>query len=302
MEEEILFSIILPTYNRAHLLNKAISSVTNQTYSNWELVIIDDGSTDNTKEVILAIIEQGKRVKYYYQNNAERSAARNNGISKATGNYICFLDSDDAFLSNHLQVLADSISEKKLPEAMFITGVIRNENGVEKNVEYESAESHENAVCYFLMAQESVIPSRVAIHKNVLSNLKFDTGLKDVEDTDLWIQIGLKYAIYNIPVATVIYFLHDDNSTNKKKNPFINQLKGLEKIFSNKELSSIIPSTIRRKKFSSCYRGIAAYYDWTNHYFKMVYYLFLSILAYPRSPATKEKLYLMIVKIPSIFK
>ena len=72
-----MFSIIIPTFNRAHMIHLAIKSVFNQTYKNWELIIVDDGSTDNTKEIIDKYIEKDKRVKYLYQKNKERSAARN---------------------------------------------------------------------------------------------------------------------------------------------------------------------------------------------------------------------------------
>ena len=74
------FSIIIPTYNRAHLISMAIDSVIAQTFENWELIIVDDGSTDNTKELVDNYCSIDKRIRYIYQENAERSAARNNGI------------------------------------------------------------------------------------------------------------------------------------------------------------------------------------------------------------------------------
>ena len=79
------FSIIIPTYNRAHLISKAIESVIAQTFENWELIIVDDGSTDETKDLILSYQNKVARIRYIYQQNAERSAARNNGIDKSKG-------------------------------------------------------------------------------------------------------------------------------------------------------------------------------------------------------------------------
>ena len=96
----VFFSIIIPTYNRAHVLAKAIESVINQRYTNWELIIIDDGSNDNTREVVQQFNDP--RINYVYQENTERSQARNNGIKLAKGLYICFLDSDDEYCDNHL--------------------------------------------------------------------------------------------------------------------------------------------------------------------------------------------------------
>lgn len=91
-----LISIIIPTFNRAHTLPKAIESVLNQSANNWELIIIDDGSTDNTKEVLGDFVKDDK-IKYYFQNNAGVSAARNRGVELSKGDYLIFLDSDDQF-------------------------------------------------------------------------------------------------------------------------------------------------------------------------------------------------------------
>ena len=89
------FSVVIPTYNRANMISGAIQSVLEQTFKNFELIIIDDGSTDQTAHVIAGFSDE--RIKYNYQQNTERSQARNNGIKIASGRYICFLDSDDQY-------------------------------------------------------------------------------------------------------------------------------------------------------------------------------------------------------------
>ena len=93
---EPFFSVVIPTYNRAHLIKETIESVQKQTFSDWELIIVDDGSTDDTKSVVKSVDD--KRIQYVFQENAERSVARNNGFRHAKGQYICFLDSDDYYL------------------------------------------------------------------------------------------------------------------------------------------------------------------------------------------------------------
>lgn len=90
-----MVTVVVPCYNYAHFLGETLDSVMAQTYINWECLIIDDGSTDNTKEVAKKYCEIDKRFKYIYQTNLGLSAARNKGISEATGEYIQFLDSDD---------------------------------------------------------------------------------------------------------------------------------------------------------------------------------------------------------------
>lgn len=100
------FSVIIPTYNRGYIIQNAIESVLSQTYTNYELIVIDDGSTDNTKEV-LNQYGASSRVKYYYKKNEGVSAARNYGIRRATGDIVSFLDSDDLWKENKLAVVAE---------------------------------------------------------------------------------------------------------------------------------------------------------------------------------------------------
>ena len=96
------FTIIIPSFNRAHSINKTITSVLEQSFQDWELIIVDDGSTDNTKEILTPILAD-KRVKYIYQDNAGVCAARNKGALMASGEYLVFLDSDDTVLETWLE-------------------------------------------------------------------------------------------------------------------------------------------------------------------------------------------------------
>src|SRR5690606_25041004 len=93
MTDTPFFSIILPTYNRGPLLSKSISSVLSQKFTDFELIVVDDGSTDNTREVVQSFSDP--RIHYYYKENEERNFARNFGISMAKGKYVCFLRSEE---------------------------------------------------------------------------------------------------------------------------------------------------------------------------------------------------------------
>lgn len=120
--ESLLFSIILPTYNRSHIISETIKSVIDQTYDRWELIIVDDGSTDKTKEVVEKFIKNDNRIRYIYQENSERSAARNNGIYNSKGDFICFIDSDDLFREYHISKLNETIKSTENKNAIFIAG------------------------------------------------------------------------------------------------------------------------------------------------------------------------------------
>ena len=102
LNKKPFFSVIIPTYNRAKLVCEAIESVFNQTFKDFELLIVDDGSTDNTKEVLKPYLSD-PRVKYIYQENKKRAVARNNGIRNSKSEWIAFLDSDDLWIEDHLE-------------------------------------------------------------------------------------------------------------------------------------------------------------------------------------------------------
>lgn len=111
------FSIIIPTYNRAAFIGDTLRSVLAQEFSAFEVLVVDDGSTDNTSEVVASITDT--RIQYLLKPNGERGAARNYGFSRARGEYVIFLDSDDVLLPNHLTVLYAKIQELDSPN--FIT-------------------------------------------------------------------------------------------------------------------------------------------------------------------------------------
>lgn len=114
---DILISIITPTYNRANLLAEAIASVLHQSYGNWELIVVDDGSTDNTREVVLE--PEDDRIQYLHQENQQAAAARNRGVSAARGEYLCFLDDDDLLLDNHLESLIEELGRSDVAAPIY---------------------------------------------------------------------------------------------------------------------------------------------------------------------------------------
>ena len=142
MLENIKFSIIIPAYNAEKFIERSINSVLSQRYSNYEVIVIDDGSIDNTAKVV----EQydSNVVKFLKQNNSGVSGARNKGISFAKGDFICFLDADDVYYDNHLSTLNDMISE--FPEDnFFITGyrnILLSGNTEDVFVNYSDRKCH----------------------------------------------------------------------------------------------------------------------------------------------------------------
>ena len=284
--QNTLFSIILPTYNRAYILNETIKSVISQIYKEWELIIVDDGSTDNTKEIVLSFLD--KRIIYIYQENQERSVARNNGIDNAKGEYICFLDSDDKYCENHLQTLFTEIEKHNKP-TMFFTNPFYLENG---KITEAKVKSYENdSLDYFIV--NSVIPDRVCINKEIFSEFNFDKRFNIGEDTLLWVQIANKYPVVHIEEATIVYNISDENSVNIKNNCYVGRLNSLTYLYNNDDIRHKLSAEVKKDSISNTYLGIAKHYEFKRKFFKMLYYIFISFVKKLKSDKNKHKLYMI---------
>ena len=127
-------SIILPTFNRANYLKRSIDSVTLQSYNNWELIIIDDGSSDATKKILEPYLIRFPNIKYNYHSNSGVAFSMNSGIKKSTGDFITFLGSDDEYLPDHLKLRVDFLNTHKNYDLIHSTAkIIGDEYVKDKN-------------------------------------------------------------------------------------------------------------------------------------------------------------------------
>jgi len=196
------FSIILPTYNRALFLSRSIGSVIKQDFPHWELIVVDDGSTDNTKEVVSSFNDP--RIKYLYQDNSERSAARNKGIEHANSEWVCFLDSDDAYHSKHLQVLATLINDQKPLPGLITTGLIVQQEQTARQNEFLALQRN----VLTEIGSKFLIPTQVCVHRSILEKERFDVRFRLWEDTHLWLRIAAQFPLYQIEEYTAFQYIH----------------------------------------------------------------------------------------------
>lgn len=185
-------------------MRAAIQSVLDQTYSNFEIIIVDDGSIDNTFELVDSLSEP--RIKYYYQNHSERSAARNFGVSKAKGEFICFLDDDDLFLKDHLETLHQEILIVNRAPVVFRTGmIILSEKGQTFSSNF-NPHLGEHPIRFFLKNMVGI--HTLCFPREILNEYRFDERWWHFQDTHLLIRVLLNYKIRQIPKYTVIYNRH----------------------------------------------------------------------------------------------
>lgn len=285
------FSIIIPTFNRASLLRKAIESVLFQTYPEWELIIIDDGSTDNTKEIIQKYSDN--RIIYIYQQNKERSSARNNGIKHAKGKYICFLDSDDHFLPERLELIHKYIMEKNEAVALFYTAICFEKNGIVNEREQLEFSSDSNIYDYIIQAIIGV--PQVCMHKKILEIKSFNEKFCIGEDMELWLQVAHEYPlIYIKDQPTVVALDHEERSVNVKKfNNAKEQLVMLKYIFSEKKYKGKISGRVKSLAISNCYFNIAKHHIYNRNKYKAIFNLMISMIKCALHPQTKHKVFLI---------
>lgn len=199
--QQPFFSIVSPMYNRAETIGRAIESVLKQSFTSWELILIDDGSTDNTNEIVAAYADP--RIHYEYQENQERSASRNKAIGMAKGAFICFLDSDDYYLENHLEVLHRFIQEKGSQKALYYTGGYkqRAKDILAPNPLY-SIQNYKHPIDYIL--RHCLLINSVCVQKDIFSTHYFNPAYNSWEDTELWIRVTAVYPFFFIPEYTTV--------------------------------------------------------------------------------------------------
>lgn len=284
------FSIIIPTYNRASLIVKSINSVLAQTFSSWELIIIDDGSIDNTEEVILNYKDE--RIKYFYQNNQERSAARNKGIQKSLGVYITFLDSDDYFLPERLESLYTEIINRNNPIAFFYTGISFETDGTLSRRQEVKGDfkSMKDFIVYGIIGTP-----QACIHSSILQKHSFNEHIHISEDMELWLRIvDDGFIPIFIDCYNVVALNHADRSINEiKQNSYFEMAKVLKIIFSKTHPGNGVSRKYKKLTWAGVFYGISRYNIYNGYKWKAIFYLLRSIWTMPFHHQTKHKIFLI---------
>ena len=229
-----LVTVIIPTYNRGWILKEAIESVLSQDFGDFELIVVDDGSTDNTMEILDGY---DRDITVLRQENHGVSAARNAGIAFASGQFIAFLDSDDMWLPGKLASQIDFFNSN--PDALICqTQELWVRNG--KRVNPKRRHKKFSGMIFKQSLPLCIVsPSAVMLKKSLLDKTGlFDESLPACEDYDLWLRIGCKYPVFLIDTPLIIKRGgHDDQ---------LSKTPGLDK-YRIKALGNIIKSGILSK-------------------------------------------------------
>lgn len=188
--------MVIPTYNRAQSIREALDSVLCQTFGDFEVIVVDDGSTDDTAGVVRNVTDP--RIKYYYKANGERAAARNYGVAHARGMYVNFLDSDDVFYPNHLQAAFEFLSVKSIEVCHFgydIKGLDGKVLRVVKSID----SINRRIVSGNVLSCNGVFARKEVLQKHGFNE---DRDLSSLEDWELWIRLCSHFTFYHVPLIT----------------------------------------------------------------------------------------------------
>ncbi len=249
----IIFSIIIPTFNRGFLLQRCLDSLLNQTFKEFEVIVCDDGSTDNTKEIVNSYINI-LNIKYLYDSNWGGPAQpRNRGISIANGTWICFLDSDDWFFPTKLEEILNYVNAYD-----FIYHDLEAYSKHGKKSHVIKSRQLEGNITKDLLLNGGLPNSSVCIKTELLKNINGfceDKKLIAVEDLDCWIRIGeITSKFKYIHKSLGAYYFGENFSISNKQNERLETLviKHLHKLSSRDQKLAI--KTLYYNQAQTCHR------------------------------------------------
>ena len=207
ISNRIKVSIIIPVFNRSHLIENTIESILKNTNLSYEIILVNDGSTDNLKKKITD--RYSNQIKYLEIKNSERGFARNYGAQFAVGEYFNFFDSDDVCLENHISTALDIINIHSNPEIFHLSFNFKETNKIDSRIikGYINNKILKKNIC----SCNGVFIRADIFHKN---NFNENRILAGVEDWDLWLRLSKKFKFYSSPIITSTIVNHKNRSMN----------------------------------------------------------------------------------------
>jgi glycosyltransferase involved in cell wall biosynthesis len=290
MDNTPLISVVIPTYNHAHFLGHALQSVIDQTYMNWEVIIIDNHSSDNTESVVLSF-DNPKIKLLKIHNNGVIAASRNLGVNKAKGDWIAFLDSDDFWYQSKLEAVVNNIRQDNTIDVFSTDEIQVNEiTGSKKIIRYGPSGS--NFYQVLLTEGNRVSPSATLVrHKFMIENsilFRENINFVTVEDYDFWMFLAKAGATFKF-IASVQgeAIVHQNNASgqmSKHKKNLVNVLK--DHVFNIQEFEK------NKDKLWSCINARLLISDFKEELINKNYIISIKYLksAFFSSPITSIKL------------
>ncbi|HED36471.1 MAG TPA: glycosyltransferase [Gammaproteobacteria bacterium] len=231
---EALVSVVIPAFNSEKYITECIDSVLNQSYKNTEILIIDDGSTDGTVNIVSGYIND--KIKLFHQKNSGSGAARNHGVKQASGEWIAFIDADDIWLPNKLEKQLGLCSNHIWSHTdLYFHGDVYPKHT--KTTEF--TEKHSGFILKNLLVENSIGTSSVVIKKKTFDEYGgFDTNLRALQDWDLWLRVAEKHQVCYFDEPLVYYRVHSSSVSRNVRKTWPYHFYLINRIFSQKGIAN----------------------------------------------------------------
>lgn len=249
-------SVIIPTYNRSKFVKEAIESVLAQSHKNFELIVVDDGSTDDTREVIEKISDD--RLKYFYKDNGGHCSSRNYGFIKAKGQYVALLDHDDLWPNNYLETMVKQLQAQPKYGFAYARVLLLQENGKTKPFAREERYVSGWVTKAFFKGGPCIMPSATLFKKEILKDFYFDEALLLGEDNDFFMRLSTRTPFLFVSEAhTIRRAMPDSLSANITIDNQCYGILSVERFYYHLGGNKLVPATLARRSISHKYRRAA---------------------------------------------
>jgi glycosyltransferase involved in cell wall biosynthesis len=273
--------IIVPAYNAARFLPEALESVVAQTFTDWRILLVDDGSTDHTAEIVSQFADRlGPKLSYIRQENRGLPAARNSAIRNASAPFLALLDADDVWLPDRL---AESLQRFNRPEIGLVYGFVSriDVDGNTVTTHDKMLRNAEGYIASAIYARNIDLPCPTITFRSECVDLvgDFDESMRATEDRDLWLRIAQHYEIARVPKVIALYRISPGAMTSDTERMFSAQVRFLDKHYG----SPGCDGRARRVALSSLYRQRAEALDGRRQRLAALNSAFRALMLYPGS-------------------
>lgn len=273
-----LVSVVVPVYNGERYLKETITSIKQQTYTEWEIIIVNDGSTDKTATIIES--ESGSKIRSVFQENSGVSVARNNGLQNSNGEYVVFFDADDLMTPEFIELRLRAVQINK--DIGFTGGMV--ETFPEKSgIKRAAAENPEKEILFFDPLYVTV-PSNYLVKRQILidNNIRFNTALNSTADRFFILQLSrvTKGISIESEKGRLLYRVNEQSMSHKVGSSLI---LDNEQFYAELKNHDIVPSRHRAKFKTVYFYSLAGGFFKINYFRKFIIYLTKSFFASPLS-------------------
>jgi glycosyltransferase involved in cell wall biosynthesis len=296
MNNSPFFSIIIPTYNRAHTIAHTINSCIQQNFFDYEIIVVDDGSTDNTFEIVSPFITKYK-IQYHKKLNEERATARNYGIDMARGKYVTFLDSDDVLYSDFLTNAFEKITTNNYPEFVILAYEICTlDNRTKSRIKYKNDIN-------ILVEGNPLSCIGNFLKREITNEYRFneDKSIIRSEDWELWIRVAARYGfIHDNRISSCVYDHEERSVRNFDTEQLIrHKYQAITSAFNDKYVKELF-EVKERKIYAYCDTYISLHLALAGKKKKAIRFLLSGIRKYPGVVFTRR--FLAIIKRILLFR